>query len=76
MSKGKHVGKGAPHGTIPEYLAELAAPGFTVTEPLRFRNIEGSRTEFLVISLSVPPRSASEAGNRERMSRSVRRHRR
>lgn len=50
MSRGKHVGKGVPHGTIiPEYLAEPAALGFTVTEQVLFRDIEGSQTELLVI---------------------------
>lgn len=49
MSEGHKVDEGLPHGTIPDFMAELAALGFTVTEQVLFRAIADSRTELLMI---------------------------
>ena len=49
LSEGVRVDEGLPHGTIADFLAELAALGFTVTEQTLFRAIEGSRTDLLMV---------------------------
>lgn len=50
MSEGKRVDAGLDHGGIGDFLAELAALGFAVTEQVLFRHIENSRTELLMIA--------------------------
>ena len=49
LSEGVRIDEGGDHGTIADFLAELAALGFIVTEKTEFRGIEGSRTELLMV---------------------------
>jgi SAM-dependent methyltransferase len=49
LSEGVRVDEGQDHGSIDDFMAELSALGFIVTEKVLFRAIEGSRTELLMI---------------------------
>lgn len=49
LSEGMRMDAGAEHGSIADFMAELAALGFDVTEKTEIRNIEGSRTELLMV---------------------------
>lgn len=53
LSEGVRIDEGGDHGTIADFLAELAALGFSVTEKTEFRGIEGSRTELLMVDAQL-----------------------
>lgn len=53
MSEGKRVDPGADHGSIADFLAELAALDFKVTEQVLFRHIADSRTELLMVDVRL-----------------------
>ena len=49
LSEGQRIDEGGEHGSIADFLAELAGLGFSVAEKTEFRGIEGSRTELLMV---------------------------
>ena len=49
LSEGLRVDEGAAHGSIADFMTELATLGFDVTEKTEFRSIEDSRTELLMV---------------------------
>lgn len=53
MSEGKRVDADPDHGSISDFLAELAGLGFVVTEQVLFRHIADSRTELLMVDARI-----------------------